>query len=28
MSKARNALVATGLLVFAGAGLSFPFLFV
>ncbi|KAG8064108.1 hypothetical protein GUJ93_ZPchr0004g40329 [Zizania palustris] len=28
MSKARNVLVATGLLAFAGAGLSFPFYFV
>uniref|UniRef100_A0A0D9ZGX2 Uncharacterized protein n=1 Tax=Oryza glumipatula TaxID=40148 RepID=A0A0D9ZGX2_9ORYZ len=28
MSKARNVLVATGLLAFAGAGLAFPFYFV
>ncbi|KQJ81410.1 uncharacterized protein LOC100820859 [Brachypodium distachyon] len=28
MSKARNALVATGLLIFAGSGLAFPFFFV
>ncbi|EMS57284.1 hypothetical protein CFC21_107718 [Triticum aestivum] len=28
MSKARNALVVTGLVIFAGTGLAFPFYFV
>ncbi|KMZ65684.1 hypothetical protein ZOSMA_312G00020 [Zostera marina] len=28
MSRLRNVLVATGLLVFAGGGLAFPFFFV
>ncbi|XP_044955941.1 uncharacterized protein LOC123406985 [Hordeum vulgare subsp. vulgare] len=28
MSKARNAVVVTGLVIFAGSGLAFPFYFV